>query len=217
MKYAKWSAIVALVAACCSNLSHAQNTPPSDRLAVEELIQIYFDGWATGDTTKLGIAMHASCQLKFFRDGKFTVMDRTKYLGLQQLHARNKDLITQVVALDVTGNAGGAKAEIITLNDKFTDYFNLMKVDERWYIVDKISTRTPHKIVEKPARPEKEVVLDQLRRPWSVAFLSENEVLISEKEGDLLKVNLVTKERTKINGFPADMADSIAFYHPGDN
>jgi glucose/arabinose dehydrogenase len=71
--------------------------------------------------------------------------------------------------------------------------------------------------VEKLAKPEKEIILDQLKRPWSIAFLSEDEVLISEKEGDLLKVNLLNKGRTKISGFPTDMADSIAFYHPGDN
>ena len=104
----------------------------SDRTAVEELIQTYFDGWATGDTTKLGRAMHATCHLKFFREGTFTMMDRAKYLGLQKLHSRNKDLITQVVALDITGNTGSAKAEIITVNDKFTDYFNLMKDGSLW-------------------------------------------------------------------------------------
>jgi glucose/arabinose dehydrogenase len=186
-------------------------------MAVEDLIQIYFEGWATGDTTKLGRAMHYSCHLKFFRDGKFTMMDRAKYLGLHQLHPRNKDLITQIVDLDITGNTASAKAEITTAHGKFTDYFNLMKADERWFIVDKVSTNAPHKIVEKPARPQKEIIVDQLKRPWSIAFLSEDEVLITEKEGDLIKVNLLNKERTRINGFPSDMADSIAFYHPGDN
>ncbi len=144
-------------------------------------------------------------------------MDRRKYLSLHQLHPRNKDLVTQIVALDLTGNAGSAKVELITPGIKFTDYFNLMKVDDLWYIVDKISTTTPHRIVEKPAMPVKEVIIDQLKRPWSMAFLSEDDVLINEKEGDLIKVNLLTKERIRINGFPADMADSIAFYHPGDN
>jgi aldose sugar dehydrogenase len=76
----------------------------------------------------------------------------------------------------------------------------------------------PHKTVEIPAaKPEKEIVLEGLKRPWSMAFLSEDEVLISEKEGDLVRVNLLNKERISIKGFPTDMADSIDFYHPGDN
>jgi aldose sugar dehydrogenase len=218
MKHSKIPAWIILLWVSCSVISYSQTPQPSERMAVENLIQTYFDGWATGDTTKLGMAMHHSCQLKFFREGSFATMDRAKYLSLHKLHARNKDLVTQIVGLDITGNTGSAKAEIITATGKFTDYFNLMKTGERWYIVDKISTNAPHKVVEKPgARPEKEIVIDGLKRPWSMAFLTEDEVLIAEKEGDLIKVNLLNKQRTTINGFPDDMADSIAYYHPGDN
>jgi len=217
MRYLKISTAIILLMVSCSVLSYSQIAQAPERRAVEDLIQIYFDGWATGDTTKLGRTMHSSCHLKIFRDGRFTVMDRSKYLSLHQLHPRNKDLVTQIVNLDITGNTGSAKTELITASVKFTDYFNLMKVDERWYIVDKISSNVPHKVVEKSPRPEKEIIIDGLKRPWSMAFLSEDEVLISEKEGDLVKVNLLNKERTRINGFPTDMADSIEFYHPGDN
>lgn len=58
-------------------------------------------------------------------------------------------------------------------------------------------------------RPSKRVVLKGLKRPWSAAFLAANEVLIAEKDGDLLYVNLSTKERTTIKGFPDDLADSL--------
>jgi glucose/arabinose dehydrogenase len=216
MHYSKMLAAIMLMMSS-RFLSYSQTIQPSETIAVENLIQIYFDGWATGDTTKLGRAMHHSCQLKIFRDGKFTQMDRKKYLSLSRLHPRNRELVTQVVALDITGNTGSAKAELILPTIKFTDYFNLMKDDGQWYIVDKISTNAPVKVVEKATRPEKEIILDSLKRPWGMAFLSEDEVLIAEKEGDLIRVNLLSKKRTTINGFPTDMADSIAFYHPGDN
>ena len=42
-------------------LSQSNST---ERELIENTIQLYFDGWATGDTTKLGKAMHASCHLK---------------------------------------------------------------------------------------------------------------------------------------------------------
>ncbi|MEM6317230.1 MAG: PQQ-dependent sugar dehydrogenase [Bacteroidota bacterium] len=60
--------------------------------------------------------------------------------------------------------------------------------------------------------PTKEVVLDGLRRPWSMAFLSENEALVTEKDGDLLRVNLLTKEKTVISGFPDDLLDSLVVF-----
>ncbi len=56
--------------------------------------------------------------------------------------------------------------------------------------------------------PVKEVVIDELKRPWGIAFLSEDEVLVTEKDGHLLHVHLQTKERTVIQGIPADRTDS---------
>ncbi|MEM7727061.1 MAG: PQQ-dependent sugar dehydrogenase [Cyanobacteria bacterium P01_A01_bin.45] len=58
-------------------------------------------------------------------------------------------------------------------------------------------------------RPIKEAVLDSLRHPWSISFLNENEVLISEKDGNLIKANLRNKSKIPIKGFPTDLVDSI--------
>jgi len=67
--------------------------------------------------------------------------------------------------------------------------------------------------------PQKETIIDGLSRPWSMAFISEEEVLLSEKDGDLLRINLQTKERHPIKGFPKDRLDSLLYrkadYEPG--
>lgn len=65
--------------------------------------------------------------------------------------------------------------------------------------------------------PEKEVVFEGLNRPWSIAFLTETEALVTEKNADLVKVNLKTKTKTAIKGFPTDLTDSIGAIHIGDN
>jgi len=140
-----------LILATCLTVSllpaFSQNSP-TDRQLIETMIQLYFDGWATGDTLKLGKAMHASCHLKNYRDGKFVEYSRSQYLGLFKPHARPQNLSTRIVSVDFTNNMGSAKVEISTAQDLFTDYFNLMKTDEGWVIADKVSTRTPHKKVE---------------------------------------------------------------------
>jgi aldose sugar dehydrogenase len=189
---------------------------PTERQLIENMINLYFDGWATGDTFKLGKAMHASCHLKNYGNGKFTQFTRNEYLGLFKPRERAKNLSTQIVTIDVTNNMGSAKVEISTARDLFTDYFNLMKTSDGWVIADKVSTRTPHKVFDvNTIRPVKETILEGLKRPWSIAFLSEDEVLVSEKEGDLVKINLLTKERTRIQGFPTDLEDSLGGF--GDN
>jgi aldose sugar dehydrogenase len=129
-----------LAASAISQVNAAAEKP-----AAEATINLYFDGWATGDTTKVGKAMHTTCHLKFYREGKFTDMDRATYLGRfkQPPHERDKNLITRIVLLDITENIASAKAEIITAKDIFTDYFNLIKTGEGWFIVDKVSVKTP--------------------------------------------------------------------------
>ena len=200
-----------LLALC---LFHYSLTAQNDRQLIENTIQLYFDGWATGDTTKLSKAMHHSCHLKNYRDGKFVLIPKLDYLSRFRPRERPNGLETHIVYVDITDDLiAGAKVEISTITDKFTDYFNLMKTTEGWFIVDKISTRKPHRI--RTAMPEKEVIMKGLNRPWSMAFLSEDEVLISEKEGALLKVNLKTKDKTPIKNYPTDVVDSITGF--GDN
>lgn len=53
--------------------------------------------------------------------------------------------------------------------------------------------------------PYKEVVMEGLAHPWSMAFVNENEAFISEKDGELLRVDLSTKSRFPIKGFPEDL------------
>lgn len=66
--------------------------------------------------------------------------------------------------------------------------------------------------ISSPIQPSKEIVFSGLKRPWSIAFLSATEAILSEKDGDLLKVNLKTKDKQIIQGFPNDMADSLVIY-----
>jgi len=65
--------------------------------------------------------------------------------------------------------------------------------------------------------PEKEIVFEGLNKPWSIAFLSEDEALVTEKNGTMVKVNLATKSKKAIKGFPKDLTDSIGAIHFGDN
>lgn len=72
-------------------------------------------------------------------------------------------------------------------------------------------------VSKKKMHPTKEILIDSLKHPWSMTFLSEDEVLVSEKDGNLVKVNLISKEKGIIKGFPGDLTDSIRMITGGDN
>jgi hypothetical protein len=54
---------------------------------------------------------------------------------------KEKDMTikTKIKSIDITGNAASAKITIDTENRFFTDYFNLLKINNEWKIVDKIT------------------------------------------------------------------------------
>lgn len=120
-------------------LANAQTN--NERTAIETTINTYFDGWMTGDTTKVGKAMHTSCHLKVYRDGVFRNVDRVQYLSGFKPHAKENGVEARIKMVDFQGNIASAKTEIETPKFVFVDYFNLIKINDWWFIVDKVSTR----------------------------------------------------------------------------
>jgi len=128
-----------------SNSNSCNDKKPSAQTSqdVEQITSVinnYFEGWMTGDTTKLGQAMHQTCQLKNIKDDGVIIFDRATYLGFFKPRERRENAGGRIISIDVTDDIGSAKCEIFTETRLFTDYFNLMKVADRWYIVDKIAT-----------------------------------------------------------------------------
>ncbi len=143
MKYYLTSILCLLFFAQCATdqpVSEKTITKSTDYIAIEGVIQNYFDGWLTGDTTLVGSAMHSSCNLKFVRDGKIDRRNRTQYLSGFKPRPRLQNAEGRVISIDITRTAAEAKIELETETRLFTDYFNLLKEGDRWYITDKVST-----------------------------------------------------------------------------
>ncbi len=147
-----FSTLIACLLMACSSSSKLQSTnsdkqigganeePQSiDEQKITETINTYFEGWMTGDTTKLGTAMHRTCQLKNIKDDDVIIYSRSTYLGFFKPRPRRQNAGGKIVTINVTDDIASAKCEIHTADRLYTDYFNMMKIKERWYIVDKIA------------------------------------------------------------------------------
>lgn len=83
---------------------------------------------------------------KFFthdEHGQLRVIDKNEYYSWHDPNKVDKSLNwkTEIEYIDVTNKIGSVKIMIGNQNVQFTDYFNMMKIDDRWWIVHKISTR----------------------------------------------------------------------------
>jgi len=122
---------------------------------VQKTLHLYMDGIGTSDSVKVSQSFHDSWQLKYLEDDKINIIKKPKYMERFDIapHAKSPKWSGRIVFIDITHTVAVAKVEISTAKLLFTDYFNLMKTSEGWFIVDKISTRSPHRTVEIPANP----------------------------------------------------------------
>ena len=121
-------------------LSFELSAQKKEKELIEQTIEIYFDGWMTGDTLKIGKVMHNTCNLKTVKDNEVIVIDRKSYLSRFKLRPKLENSFGKIISIDITGRIASAKCEIEIPERIFTDYFNMIKLNDEWYIVDKIST-----------------------------------------------------------------------------
>lgn len=142
------------------------------------------------------------------------LMSPARYAGLfagreERDNGRRGSILSIDRQLDVA--YAKVRVDIPAWNSRFYDLILLKKIEGEWLIIGKCATREP--IPQTPremlAHPTKEVVAEGLRRPWSMAFLSEEEVLVAEKDGGLLRLNVSSGQRTTIGGLPKDVGRAI--------
>ena len=139
------------------NASAQTDGATNDWYLVQKTLNLYIDGIGTSDSIKVAQSFHDSWQLKYFEDDKINIIKKAKYLERFNTapHAKSDKWSGRIVFIDITNTVAIAKIEISTAKLLFTDYFNLMKTSNGWFIVDKISTRSPHKTVDVVATQSK--------------------------------------------------------------
>lgn len=116
-----------------------------DKELIGKTLETYFDGWQTGDAVKLDKVLHQTCQLKNVTNNQVKVIDRKTYLSWFELHPKLENTEGKIINIDITGSVASAKSVIETPEMLITDYFNLLKVNNEWFIVDKVYNRVEKK------------------------------------------------------------------------
>lgn len=115
----------------------------TDRAAIAQTIQTYFDGLYEGDADKLASVFHESSALTWEQDGRVSVLPRDAWLKAVRERPSAKsgglprdDAILQIDQAGPTTAFVKVKCQIPPRY--FHDYLNLLKVDGRWLVVQKV-------------------------------------------------------------------------------
>lgn len=140
---------VLLLSQIVAHASHATETMTSTREQDEqEIRRIIFDHYHKGHDVSDGELyrdiLHDQWKLFFVdADGKLSATDKETYISWYKPEKRDRGLTwtTEVLYIDVSRNLGSAKIQIRNQQFGFEDYFNLMRIEGKWWIVHKISQR----------------------------------------------------------------------------
>jgi hypothetical protein len=115
----------------------------SQRPAIEQVIHTYFDGLYEGDADKLASVFHETSALTWDQDGKLMILSRDAWLEAVRTRpsAKSKGLARDdgILMFDQSGpTTAFVKVKCQIPPRHFQDYLNLIHVDGRWQIVQKV-------------------------------------------------------------------------------
>ena len=192
----------------------------SDEELVRKTLMYYLEGTSTNQPEMIKQAFYPDADLYLSKPGQdIWVLSPEEYSDLfdRGTPGEPNGRFGEILSLDIEDNIALAKAEILIPSGRmrFIDAFLLKKVDGEWKVISKTATGG---VVPRPEIvPVKDTIVEGLDHPWSMAFMNETEVLLTEKNRDLVHINLTTLERNIITGFPKDLTDSIGVLKRGDN
>jgi hypothetical protein len=113
----------------------------SELLSISETVQDYFEGMHFRDIDRLRKAFHPTACLYGYRNGEFTYLQLEQWLGRLESRPTPADVgecfDMKIVATDVTGQVASVKVRDLYRGLWFTDYLSLLKIENRWAIVNK--------------------------------------------------------------------------------
>jgi len=115
----------------------AAGTDAGDLEAVEEVAGLYLEGARAGDPELMRQAFHESARLQGVRDGRYRELPIADYIAGTKPSEGRAGMKSRVLSVDCAGTAALVKVEEDFGTVVYVDYLSLLKIDGRWWIVNK--------------------------------------------------------------------------------
>ena len=113
----------------------------SDEDMIKETLNYYLDGGTNNEFETLKKAFHETATMKFIGGEGYTEVNALEFFGRVMKPGPKQDRKTEILYIDVMGDAAHAKLQIRYADFAFIDFMNLLKIDGAWKIVGKIFYR----------------------------------------------------------------------------
>jgi hypothetical protein len=115
----------------------------TDRAEIEAVIHTYLDGLYEGDADKLASAFHPTSALTYENEGQVAVMPRDEWLAAVRARpspaSKALPRHDEILSVDQSSpTTAFVKLKCAIPPRFFVDYLNLLKVDGRWQVAQKV-------------------------------------------------------------------------------
>ena len=105
------------------------------------ILDYYHEGHVKSDPQLYENVLHPEWKFLLGEEGELRIIDRNEYLSWYDPDNADPELEweTEFYTIDVTESIATVKLRLECQNVRFIDYFNMMKLDGKWWIVHKMS------------------------------------------------------------------------------
>ena len=107
----------------------------------EAILKYYSEAHITGESSLYKEILHPEWRFFLLQSGKLTIIDRSEYMTFYDPQRADPNLHweTEFFYIDIFDPLASVKLRLENENVRYIDYFNMMKIDGKWWIVHKMS------------------------------------------------------------------------------
>ena len=122
-----------------------QITTQEEREIEKAIMEYYHEGHALYAPDLYQKVLHPEWKFFLMENNSLKIVDRDEFCNWYAPENLKPELVweTEIYSIDVTGDLASVKLRIENQNVMYIDYLNMMKIDDTWWIVHKISHDTP--------------------------------------------------------------------------